>query len=159
MDLILIKCFKIYAGTNANHLSKCATKWFHWCQNAVRGEDTALSGSGQRSLWSLQSVHWNVLVVDERYVDDLPLFRSQQNSKPNEGWYCQTIFSTIYTLSYNNLTPIFKVHYHYFGALFVKWCFKNMCNQINWLVNVKVIQCFYTNIKDGASCIFWRSCQ
>lgn len=39
----------------------------------------------------------------------------------------------------------------------LKWRFKNTYNQINWLVNLKVVRRLYINIKDDISCIC-RSC-
>lgn len=32
--------------------------------------------------------------------------------------------------------------------------FQNMSNQPNRLINVKIIQCLHTEIKDGAQCIY-----
>lgn len=83
---------------NVNHHAKCIL------QNAERGDDTTLLGSWHRSLSALQAVHLNVLIVDEQYVDDLPLSRTQQNSKRMadrtvKRCLLTTIFLTICTLS------------------------------------------------------------
>lgn len=71
----------LYAGTNANHRLKCATKLLHHRKNAERDDNTIPLCSRHRSLWPLEPVHWNASVVVERYFGNLPLSPTQ-NSKP-----------------------------------------------------------------------------